>query len=165
MNKTLKLLPSLMLIIFIILSLIDRSDYALEKKLWRFQRQISELAQEGRIVPGKEYEDMADRCQDLIQKNPHSYLLPQMYMLMAEIDMLKKDVDKARANYALVLERFPQQLDICAKALMAIGETYLAQRKWDEAIQFYQTFIQKHPGYPLNNGLKIAIVYLQAAKK
>ncbi len=165
MKKLLFILPSLLLVIYIIFTVIDNSDYVVEKKIWKVQHKINVIAQEGRAAQASQVETLARKTQALITQYPRSGLLPEMYMQLAQIYVFSKDFDKARTNYTLILDKFPERQIVCAKALMAIGATYLAQNRGDDAIGFYQIFVKEHPDSQLDGGLNNAIAYLQGVKK
>ena len=109
MKKTIIVLPVILLLIYVIFTAIDRSDYVIEKKIWNIHRQINILASQGKAAPANQLENMAVKVKHLIHEYPHSDLRSRMYMQLAQIYVFTKDFDKARTYYQMVLDKFPEQ--------------------------------------------------------
>jgi len=119
-KKALIRLPAILLIVFIFFSLIDFSEYATEKKIWKIQLQERQLAMDTKAVPVKQLEELVRRCRVMVKKHSSSIFLPQMYMQLAQAYELSKDYDQAKANYNIVIKKFPQLHEMGAYALMKI---------------------------------------------
>src|ERR1035441_8957388 len=123
MKRSLILLPALLLVIFVILSVIDHSDYVVEKQMWKIQQQFAVKAQYG-ILSKEESENLTAMYRNLIRQHPKSDLLPQIYMQIGQVYVVQKDFEKARTNYSEVLKIMPRQKDLCSKSLLGIGLSY-----------------------------------------
>jgi len=138
------LLPALLLVIFVILSVIDRSDYVIEKRIWKIQQQFTVEARYG-ILSSEESENLAAMYRSLVQEYPRSGLLPQIYLRIGQIYVVNKDFEKARTSFAVVLQQYPQRKDLCSMALLKIGLTYEQEKKDDMALRSYQRIINNYP--------------------
>ena len=78
MKKTLMIFAAILGGIFILLSLLDNSDYALEKRLWRLKVKVDRVAKDPKVVPDREYDDLAIQYRKLIKKYPDSESTPEL---------------------------------------------------------------------------------------
>jgi TolA-binding protein len=143
MKKSLILFPTALLAIFVIFSVIDRSDYVVEKRIWKIQQQFAVKSKYG-ILSKEDSENLAAMYQGLIRQYPKSALLPQIYLHIGQIYVVDKDFEKARTNYAEVLRQIPQQKDLCSIALLRIGLTYEQEKKDVLALKTYQRIINNY---------------------
>lgn len=166
MKKSLLLLPGILFVVFIFLSVIDHSDYALEKKMWRAQQQFTQLTRDPKSVPEKQFESLATQYQKLISQYPKSYLLPQIYLQIGQVYAVKGNFEKARTNFSEILKQFPNQKEICAAALFGIGSTYEKEMKEEPAVKTYQQIIKVYPvtNTGFNMPIYIANYYLKLNK-
>lgn len=144
MKKPLILLSALLLVIFVIFSAIDRSEYVVEKKMWKIQQQLDVLGRYPGAMPAEKYENLAAMYQNLIKRYPKSSLLPQIYIKIGQVYTAKNDFVKARTNYSEVLQRFPQQRDSCSVALLSIGLTYEKEKKDAQALKTYRKIVTNY---------------------
>jgi tetratricopeptide (TPR) repeat protein len=144
MKKSLILFPTVLLVIFVIFSVIDRSDYVVEKRIWKIQQQFAVKSRYG-ILSREDSENLAAMYQGLIRQYPGSALLPQVYSNIGQIYEVNKDFEKARANYVKVLQQFPQQKYLCSIALLRIGITYEQEKKDALALKAYQQIVDNYP--------------------
>ena len=144
MKKSIILLPAVLLAIFVIFSVIDRSDYVIEKRIWKIEQQVALKAQYG-ILSNEESENLAAMYRGLIRQYPGSGLLPQIYLHIGQVYVVNKDFEKARINYSEVLKQLPQQKDLCSIALLKIGLTYEQEKKDALAFKTYQQIIDNYP--------------------
>jgi len=161
MKKSLVLLPALLLIIFAVFSAIDRSDYVVEKKMWKIQQQFDVLAQYPGTLSEEKSADLVVMYQGLIEQYPKSGLLGQIYMKIGQVYAEQKDFEKARTNYSEVLKRIPRQKEICSLALLSIGLTYEQEKKDGLALKTYRQIVHHYPltDVGLNMPLYIAGYY------
>jgi len=144
MKISLVLLPALLFFIFVFFSAIDRSEYVLEKKMWKIQQQFTVEAQYG-ILSKEKSEYLTTMYRNLIQQYPKSGLLPQIYIRIGQIYAVNKDFEKARTSYSEALQRFPQQKDLCSEALLDIGLTYEKENKVAMALETYRQVVKNYP--------------------
>ncbi|MDP2654449.1 MAG: tetratricopeptide repeat protein [Candidatus Omnitrophota bacterium] len=162
MKKILIVLGSIMAGLFIVLSLADRSDYKVEKQLWRIQRQFDAIAADPKVVPARKFDSVAGKYQKLIHAYPRSPLVPKIYIQIAKIYVLREDWPLARENFQKALSAAPKT-DTGGEALFGIGKTYEKEGRWTEAVETYREVMHGFPETEigLNIPLYIAEYYLQ----
>lgn len=138
MKRTLTILFGLLLGIFLILSFLDKSDYPLEKRLWRLKKQLTQVARDPKAVPDQKFEDLASRYKRLLKQYPDSKLLPGIYFEIGNIYALKKDYAKSRESLQEVLVRYAENKELCATTWLVIGSSYEAEENLTEALKTYQ---------------------------
>lgn len=166
MKRTLMIFAAILGGIFILLSLLDNSDYALEKKLWRLKKQVDTAAKDPKVVPDREYDDLAIQYRKLIKKYPDSDLIPELYLKIGFLYGLKKDFNKARAALEEVLKLYPDNKALCSLALLNIGNIYDSENDEKKAIAIYKQVLREYPltDLGLNMPLHIANYYLRKEK-
>ena len=133
MKKSLFLFPSLLLLAFIFLTLIDCSDYALEKKIWLNQREYDQLSQNPQLMTKDQFYAVINSYKALIRHYPHSHLLVNIYMHMGDIYLAHRDIQLARACYEEILKKKYIPDEYMAEVLVKIALAYKQEGKQDKA--------------------------------
>ena len=161
MKKTISLLSGILIAIFIILSLLDKSEYAVEKRLWKIQMDFTQLIRDPKIVPEKKYDEVVHEYQQVIKQFPRSKLTPGIYLQIGRVYVLKRDYSKARESFQEIIQRYSDKPTLCAIALLNIGRTYGEEKNKAEALKVLNDVINTYPTTPvgLNTPLYIANYY------
>lgn len=167
MKKTFAIFGSIIIFLFIFLSIVDNSDYGLEKRLFRVQKQFNQAARDPRAVPDQKFDHIVEQYRKLIEKYPHSKEVPKIYMQMGMTYLLKQDIGKARTTFQEIINKFPENEEICTVALLNIGNTFESEKKEKEAIDIYEGILSKYPltEVGLNMPLYMANYYLKVDQK
>lgn len=145
MKRILSIYAVVLLGIFVILSLSDqKSDYIIEKKIWKIYQQQLDIAKDPAVIPSRSFEKVINGYKNIIAKYPKSHLIPGLYIRVGEMHMLKKDYEGARTVFYELIKAYPDNKEIVAEALLKVGGTYEATGNWPEAYEVYQTVIQEH---------------------
>lgn len=145
MKKTILILLAVWVGLYFVLSFLDSSDYAMEKKLWYAQKQFELLSRDPKAVPDQNFDDLIRQYEKIIKQYPTAPLTPNIYTKIGNIYILRKDYIKARANYQEVLKRYPKKDSLCAEALLQIGNSYAAEQKIETAVKTYQEVQARYP--------------------
>lgn len=166
MKKVLLVLIGILAGVFLLLSFLDKSDYAIEKKLWRIQKQFDQIAQDPRVVPDQKFESVARSYLSVIKQHPRSPLVKKIYLQIGRVYGLKKDFAKARENFQAVFNKYADDKEVAAEALMNLGITYEGEMDEKQAIATYKKIIDSYPttDIGLNMPLYIVNYYLRVSK-
>lgn len=166
MKKTLIIFAGILLGTFIVFSLLDTSEYALEKRIWRVQKQYDQMAKDPKVVPDQEFEDMIFQYRNIVTQYPKSSLAPQVHLQIGRTYILRQDYTKAREAFQEVVETYPGRLSVGAEALSSIGNTYEIQGEVAMAVQTYRRVSEEYTKTELglNMPLYIANYYLRLNK-
>lgn len=145
MKKNLVILTGVFVGIFIFLTLLDRSEYPVEKKLWAAKKQFEGISQDPKVVPEKKFADVIAQYERIIQQYPRSKLLSRIYLQIGRIYMLKGDYAKARTVFAELIQRFSQEPEFCAEALFNTGRTFELEVDFKNAVKTYRAVWQQYP--------------------
>jgi tetratricopeptide (TPR) repeat protein len=127
------------------LSFLDKSEYALEKQLWRIQKKFTEISQDPAAAPTQAFDDVSKQYQKVIAAYPHAKLTPGIYLQIGRVYFLKKDYEQSRAFYLKLQQLFPEEKIPAAKALFHVGLTYEAENKSEQAFQAYEEVLKQYP--------------------
>ena len=141
MKKTIIVLLIILIAVFAVLTLLDKGEYAMEKKLWWAQKQFEQIARDPKAVPDQNYEDLVTQYRKIIRKFPDSDLTRKIYIKIGKIYLLKKDYTKARAAFQEAVSLYPEDRVLNAEALMHIGNSLELEEKYDEAQKVYRQII------------------------
>jgi len=132
--------------VFVLFSALDSGgDYALEKKIWKLQRQFNEIAKDPGAVPDLKYDDVLGKFQAVIDQHPDSKLVPSLYVSLGRLHMMKKDYVAAREQFQLVIRKYPENRELSADALFSAGKTYEVDDNWSKAYETYQSVLKNYP--------------------
>ena len=145
MTKLLISLPLLLIITFVFFSVIDRSDYALEKRAWSIDHQFEQLARDPNSIPEKRFNDLISRYKALIAQYPSSKSISRLYALLGNVYAVKGDLELSRSSYFEVLKRFPEQNVLCALSLTQIAGTYEKQNNERGVLITFHRAISDYP--------------------
>lgn len=138
MRKKLLILIGILVGVYIVLTFLDKGEYRVEKQLWRVQKDYAVIAQDPKTVPEIQFDRVIRRYRKLIRKYPDSIYLPQMYSSIGMLNVMRKDYKDAREVFQETVERFANEPEIAAKAMVDVGNTYLAENNIEKAVEVYR---------------------------
>lgn len=138
MKKKILILLGILIGVYIVLTMVDTSEYRVEKRLWRMHKQFAAVAQDPKAVPDAQFISIINNYRRLIQRFPKSRYVPQMYSEIGSLYLLNKKYEEARKTYGEVVAKFSDHDDVVSKAMVDIGNSYLIEEKFDQAIQVFQ---------------------------
>ncbi|HRZ40233.1 MAG TPA: tetratricopeptide repeat protein [Candidatus Omnitrophota bacterium] len=139
MKKTLLVLVGLLVAVYVVLTLVDtKSEYLLEKKLWRIQKDFVAIAQDPKAAPDNQYKEAIAKYRALIQKYPKARLTPQMYFQIGRLEEMRKNFDGARAVFKEASEAFKDNSSIVSDAMYRVGLSFEQEGKINDAIAIYR---------------------------
>lgn len=144
MKKNIFILFGVIVGIYIVFTFIDTSEYRVEKKIWRLQKDFDLIAEDPKAVPDRQVKHVVAKYRKLIKRHPKSRYVPQMYSSMGTLYVMNKDYDSARRVYGEVMTKFADSSNVASKALMDIGNTYMIENKVDRAVETYQRILDQH---------------------
>ena len=162
MKKILFIYSAILLGIFIVLSVSDKkSDYMVEKKVWKIYKQHLDIAKDPNVIPDKNFEKVIGEYKSVIQSYPNSRLTPGLHIHIVEMYILRKDYEGARSVFYELIKSHPDNKEIAAEALFKVGGTYETADNWPEAYEMYQNVIREYPltNVGLNTPIHIANYY------
>ena len=116
MKRILRIYLIVLVGIFFFLELLDlNGDYGVEKKLWRLNKQYAEIARDPAAAPANEFAELVEKYGMVIKEHPRSKLIPNVYLLIGQVYIAKKDYTSARAVLAKVPEQFPNEAEISTR--------------------------------------------------
>jgi len=145
MKRIIFLLIFILLGLFLILSFLDKSHYALEKSFWYLKKDFVRLANDPKSFPDQEFTSLARRFDQLIATYPESALNGQILLQKGLVYGLMQDFEAARETFRKVLTLYPKDELLNVDALFQIGRSYEGEDKPLEAIKMYQTITDKYP--------------------
>ena len=128
--------------VFVLFSLLDRdSDYAIEQTAWKVQREYIDILKDPKAVPEQTFNKVIRDYQKIIERYPDSKLTPVIRMLVGNLYHVKKDYETSREKFNEIIKLYPQNRELQAQALSAIGKTYETQDNWPGAGKVYDRIV------------------------
>ncbi|MEW5895762.1 MAG: tetratricopeptide repeat protein [Candidatus Omnitrophota bacterium] len=137
MKKKFLILCSILVVIYLVLSLLDNGEYRFEKQMWRMAKNFYSISKDPKAVPDAQFEKVIADYRAMIKKFPDSKYVPQVYSQIGMLYVMQKKYDDARKAYGEVVTGFSEDPVTVSKALMDIGNTYLFQERVKEAVDIY----------------------------
>ncbi len=145
MKKKILILCGILVGMYLVLSLVDTSEYRVEKRLWRLHKHLSSLAQDPKAVPDAQFDRLINDYRGLIKRFPKSRYVPQMHSEIGSLYLMNHKFSDARAVYGEVVAKFSDQTEVVAKAMVDIGNTHVFENRMDLAVPVFLQ-IQKQYG-------------------
>jgi len=145
MRQTIGLLSGILVVIFALLTFMDTSDYALEKKLWRIKREFNIITHDPRGVPFQKYGKIINDYEDLIKRFPKSRQLSVVYLQLGRTYLLQRNFEEAIKNFQVILDKYPQSEAPASEALFYMAKTYEEKGDATTAVQVYGKILEKYP--------------------
>ncbi len=163
MKKISLILLLILIFIFLTLSLVDKSDYMIHKRLWYIQKQFDQVARDPNVVPDEKFKHLVQQYHRIIKQYPHSQKAARVHLQIARVYLLQKQNTSARNTLFEVIKKYPQDSELSAEAFFIIGQIYEEEGNWPEALKYYEK-IQNE--YALSTiGLSIPLFLAQSYLK
>ena len=146
MKKILIILSSILVGIFVILSLLDRNgEYNAEKMIWKTNQKFFELTKDPNSIPDKIFLQLDKEYELIANRFPNSPLAKKAYVSIARMYLVKKDYQTVRNKVQIIFEKYPKDTAMCAEATSLIGKSYELSGDWPNALRVYNDLMQKYP--------------------
>lgn len=144
--------------VFILFSLLGRnSDYAVEQMAWKVRRAHMDILKDPKVIPAQTFDEVINGYQKIINRYPNSKLIPGLRMLVGNAYHVKKDYETSREKFNEIIKLYPQNKELQAEALGAIGKTYEAQDNWPGARKIYDRIMAEYALTRMGLGIPIYI--------
>jgi TolA-binding protein len=143
MKKILLILTSILLSIYILLSLISLGDgYHAERSLWKIDLKLNYIAAHNESTPDFTIDQLAHTYRDFINKYSKTIYAKQAELMLGNLYALRKNYSQARLEYQKAV--CPDK-DLSAQAEVTIAKTYELENNNAEALKIYKNVIQNYP--------------------
>jgi len=166
MKRTLIILGVIILAVFIALSVMDKSDYKIEKKLWRIQKRFNKIARDPVSAPSQEYDAVEKLYAAVIDDHPETTLLPNIYLQISRLYGMKKEYNKARLVLEECMLRFSDNQKFMPEAIINVAMLYEAEGNEKGVLETFERVKKEYPltEIGLTTPLNIVNYYTRANK-
>lgn len=144
MKRKIFIFIGILLAVYIVLTLLDRGEYRVEKQLWRMRERFNAIAKDPKAAPDAQFEAVILGYAKLIKRYPHSTYVPQMYSSIGSLYAINKKYEEARKTFGQIIATFADDPVVVSKAMMDIGATYQAEGKQQKAVDIYNRIGEKY---------------------
>lgn len=145
MKKAILIYIGILIGVFVLFSLLSiNSDYAIEQMAWKVQKEYLDILKDPKVIPEQTFDNVINGYQKIIKRYPDSKLTQGIRMLLAHVYYLKKDYKTSRAKFTEVIELYPDNKELQAEAMGAVGRTYEAQDNWPGARKVYDRIMAEY---------------------
>lgn len=146
MKKILGVYAGILAVVFIVFSFFDfGGDYAIEKKLWRLNKDYVEIVRDPAATPPNAYDRLIAKYQKVIRSHPRSRLIPGVELMIGQLYVARKDLVGARRVFISVAQKYAKSPEVTAEAMANLGKTYEVANDWTGAEEIYRDIMQKYP--------------------
>ena len=132
-------------------------QFAIEKKLWRLQKQAGRIFTNPDATPPRELETAVNKFDAFAKKYPQNYLAIEAEFNIARLYMAKKEFNAARDKLNAIVKKHIKSAVVCSEAEFLIGNSYELANNWGLALQQYKKLIQDYAVTPRGLSLPIYI--------
>jgi len=132
-------------------------QFAIEKELWRLQKQASKIFTNPDATPPRELETAVNKFDAFANKYPQNYLAIEAEFNIAQLYLAKKEFAAARDKLNAIVKKHIKSAIVCSEAEFLIGNSYELANNWGLALQQYKKLIQDYAATPRGLSLPIYI--------
>ena len=145
----------LFLLAVLSLSGCGKDDYCAERAFWKLKRSGSLFSADVRSLPEDEFNRLRGGIEKVLAKYPRWSKSGELRLSIAEMCVLRNDLDAAEGLYRQVITDYPQSYESSAQAYFALGTIAERRGNWKAALENYDLIFEK---YALSDlGLKIPL--------
>lgn len=145
MKKILLIYVAVLAGLFAVFSLLGtNSEYAVEQRVWKVQKEYLDILKDPKVIPEQTFQGVIRKYERIITRHPDSRLTPGLRMLVGNVYSLKKDYETARRKFNEIIGLYPDNKELQAQALAAIGRTFEAQGDWPQAKKTYDRILMDY---------------------
>lgn len=146
MKKTIIIFAGILVGLFVLLTILDwKGEYRAEKAIWKINRDFGKISKDPNTIPEAEFQRVYKGYIKFKNQYPHSKLAPIAHMLAARVHVLRKDFVKARGIYEEVIKANKNNPNICAQAVLEIGQSYTQENNFPAMIDSLRRIINNYP--------------------
>ncbi len=158
MKKIILIYIGILVGVFVLFSTLSlNSDYAIEQMAWKVQKEYMDILKDPKVIPEQTFDEVTKGYEKIIKRYPDSKMIPGIRMLLAHVYYLKKDYEASRAKFNEIIKLYPDNKELQAEALGAIGRTYEAQDNWPGARKVYDRIMADYTSTRTGMGIPIYI--------
>ncbi len=135
------------LVFFLCLSFIASGcsqSYSGERFFWKAQKVSASVLKDPAKATPEQYSKAIDAYGKVIAKLPGTEWAGKAQLSIGTLYQYQKKYSKAREKYALVLQDYHRFQLLCVSARMAVGKSYEAEKRWDDAVKAYRELTDYH---------------------
>ncbi len=145
MNKSIA--SGTVLALFVLLFLTGcGGDYSAERMYWHVQRKHTPAISAPGDVSGEEFAAAAEALDGVVTRFPHWRHSADIQFRIGTMYAAREEFDRARREFEKVYMNFPQNRELSARALFAIGRLYEVRDRWSDALPVYNQVMEQYEG-------------------
>lgn len=139
MKKTITILISILVFLYVILSITGSSkEYAAEKLFYSAMKAVSKIAANPDVVPPKLVDYIENRLEKLLQKYPDTEVAKTADIRLTEFYIENKKYDNALKQAESMIGKYEKIPGILSMAHFLKGIAYEKQDRWPSALKEYR---------------------------
>lgn len=123
----------------------DAGAYSAEKRFWNASREFDRLMRNVERARPEDYQKVIDAFRDITVRYPTWENSARAQFNIGQIYAIQNNFPQARAEFGVILEEYPVNVDICATALFATATIYEREDSWDKAKETLDKLIADYP--------------------
>lgn len=139
----------------------ESKEFKAERQLWQAHRQARVIYQNPKVTPQAQVKTAQDAYAELIKEYPGTIYAVQSQFSIGHLFLASGDYQKARNAYSVLLQNCDKQMALCANVCFAIGKSYEAEGKWDQALAEYLNIMRDYPTTSTSLELPIYIISVE----
>jgi tetratricopeptide (TPR) repeat protein len=121
------------------------ASYNGERLYWHAQQLEREITKDPGMATAAQYAQAIAAFERVVNEVPSTSWAAQAQFMVGSLYALKKDYEKARAAYALVLQNYNRFQQMALNARLAVARTYEEQEDWEASVAAYRDIAEYHP--------------------
>lgn len=120
-------------------------QYTKERSLWYLHRQVNNILMRPAWTPPREVDRVIARLKQIVNEDPNTEIALWQEFHIGHLYRARGKFDEAREQYNEILNKYKENIDIVAEAILHIGYAYEIQDNVELARGQYNRVINDYP--------------------
>jgi len=123
----------------------DSTRYSAEKRFWHASRDYNKLLRSQDAVSPVDYQRVIDKFREITIRYPMWPNSAQAQFNIGQLYAMQGNLSKGRDEFYVILKDYPENKDMCAKALFMIAMSYEKGDDWPKALEAFNKITSGYP--------------------
>ena len=131
----------------------DSGIYSAEKRFWHATKSYDRLVKKGDKATAVDFQKVIDSLREITIRYPNWPSSAQAQFNIGQLYTMQGNYSKAKDEFGVITKDYPDNSDMCSKALFAVAVIYETEGNWPKALE---SLNKAESGYP-STGVSLQI--------
>lgn len=123
----------------------DSGTYSAEKRFWQASKEFNVLLKAAEKASSVDYQKIIDKFREITIRYPMWPNSAQAQFNIGQLYAMQGTLAKSRDEFLLILKDYPDNKDLCSRALYMVAMTYEQADDWPKALESLNGIMSGYP--------------------